>query len=161
MDNASKALIIAGAILIAVMLVSLGVMLYNTAAGVAEGTISSMESLGVDGYNAQFSQSFGDRQSANVCKGLIDKVITNNQAGENTIAISFKGQTYSIDKGGATKKVTLSGSKLSTNKQLSDMRAKISSRDTVYKIQVDTTQDGGGYDSSGAIKFIVIEGVSK
>lgn len=160
MDNASKALIIAGAILIAVMLVSLGVMLYNTAAGVAEGTISSMESLGVDGYNAQFSQSFGDRQSASVCQGLIDKVITNNQAGENTITITFKGKTKAVDKGGAVKDVTLSGT-CTTNKQLSDMRAKISSRDTVYKIQVDTSKTGGGYDSSGAIKFIVIEGVEK
>lgn len=161
MDNASKALIIAGAILIAVMLVSLGVMLYNTAAGVAEGTVSSMESLGVDGYNAQFSQSFGNRQSAAVVQGLIDKVITNNQAGENTIYISATGTTYKIKTGGTPEAVTLNVSKKADNKSLSDLRAQISSRDTVYEIKVDTAQTGGGYDSAGAIKYISIKAVSK
>ena len=34
MDNASKALIIAGAVLIAVMLVSVGVLVYNNSIGV-------------------------------------------------------------------------------------------------------------------------------
>ena len=90
MDNASKALIIAGAILIAVMLVSLGVMLYNTAAGVAESSIGSMEQLGVQGFNGQFETYFGGAKSREQVKGLIRKVIANN-ANVNNPTITIDG----------------------------------------------------------------------
>jgi hypothetical protein len=77
MDNASKALIIAGAILIAVMLVSLGVMLYNTAANVAENSVGSVDALGIQGFNAQFESYFGTKSRAQA-QGLVNKVRANN-----------------------------------------------------------------------------------
>ena len=146
MDNASKALIIAGAILIAVMLVSLGVMLYNTAAGVAEGTIGTVESLGVEGFNAQFNQYMGDRQRASVAQGLIDKVIANNANGDTTISVTLKKGT------GASNGTS---GKTSTADGLTSMRGKITSKNTVYNIVVDS------YDTSGTIKEISITGVGK
>lgn len=148
MDNASKALIIAGAILIAVMLVSLGVMLYNTAAGVAEGTIGTVESLGVEGYNAQFNQYVGNRQKANVAQGLIDKVIANNANGDTTIKVTLKKGT------GAPSTITAMSAQ-STAAQLTNMRNKITSKDTVYNITVLA------YDTSGTITSMQIEAVAK
>ena len=147
MDNASKALIIAGAILIAVMLVSLGVMLYNTAAGVAEGTIGTVEALGVGGFNAQFNQYMGERQRASVAQGLIDKVITNNANGDTTISVQLLKGTSTNSK--------LAASKTSDTAKLTETRGLITTKDTVYKIEV------GSYDTSGTINFIKISGVAK
>ena len=145
MDNASKALIIAGAILIAVMLVSLGVMLYNTAAGVAESTTGTVESLGIEGYNAQFNQYMGERQRAAVAQGLIDKVITNNANADTTISVQL------VAGGG----LRTSLASTSTATELTTMRNTITTKNTVYKITV------GGYDTSGTINSIIITGVAK
>lgn len=147
MDNASKALIIAGAILIAVMLVSLGVMLYNTAAGVAESTTGTVESLGIEGYNAQFNQYMGERQRAAVAQGLIDKVITNNANADTTISVQLIGTSGT----GMTTNIA------ATNDQASliTMRNTITSKNTVYKIEI------GGYDTSGTINNIKITAVAK
>lgn len=147
MDNASKALIIAGAILIAVMLVSLGVMLYNTAAGVAESTTGTVESLGIEGYNAQFNQYMGERQRAAVAQGLIDKVITNNANADTTISVQLIG----------TSGTGMTTSIAATNDQASliTMRNTITSKNTVYKIEI------GGYDTSGTINSIKITAVAK
>lgn len=148
MDNASKALIIAGAILIAVMLVSLGVMLYNTAAGVAESTTGTVESLGVEGFNAQFNQYMGERQRASVAQGLIDKVIANNANGDTTISVQLL-------KGTSTETSLVAKAKTSDKTALTTMRNTITTKNTVYKIEV------GSYDTSGAINYITITGVKK
>lgn len=137
MDNASKALIIAGAILIAVMLVSLGVMLYNTASGVAEGTIGTVEALGVEGFNAQFNQYMGSGKKASVTQGLIDKVIANNANGETTISVTYNGTTAS------------------TSTALTNIRNSITSKDVTYTIAATN------YDTTGVITAITITKVNR
>lgn len=129
MDNASKALIIAGAILIAVMLVSLGVMLYNTAAGVAETTIGSVEALGVSGFNAQFETYLGTGKSKSQAVGLISKVIANNA--NNDVEIKIGGKTSVQD---------LSATRDSINAK----------KNKVYDISV------GNYYKDGTIESITI-----
>ena len=133
MDNASKALIIAGAILIAVMLVSLGVMLYNTAAGVAESTTGTVESLGVEGFNAQFNQYMGTGKRAAIAQGLIDKVIANNANGDTTITVNGK----------------------STATDLTAIRNGLTNKDVNYTITAT------GWDSTGVINAIEIASVSR
>ena len=59
MDNASKALIIAGAILIAVMLISLGVLIYNRAQETAIGSLDTISTLDDRTFNAQFTTYCG------------------------------------------------------------------------------------------------------
>ncbi len=145
MDNASKALIIAGAILIAVMLVSLGVMLYQTAAGVAENTVGTVEALGVTGYNSQFTQYMGNNKKASVAQGLIDKVIANNANADTTITVKAVS-------GG---KFTTANSGTSDATTLTTIRNAITSKDTVYNITVT------GYDSTGVITEITITGASR
>lgn len=152
MDNASKALIIAGAILIAVMLVSLGVMLYNTASGVAESTTGTVEALGVEGFNAQFNQYTGNRKNASIAQGLIDKVIANNANGDTTIKVTVaKDSTYS---GSITTGTNISATS-GTGTTLTTLRNGLTSKDTVYNITVDS------YDTSGAISSLKITAVKK
>lgn len=144
MDNASKALIIAGAILIAVMLVSLGVMLYNTAAGVAETTIGSVEALGVSGFNAQFETYLGTGKSKSQAAGLVSKVLANNTNNDIEIEITFK------PKSGASQ------SNQKSTASLSKIRDTINAtKNVAYDITVDTAN---GYNKDGTIKTIIITG---
>ena len=62
MENASKALIIAGAILISILIIGLGVYFYNMAA--SAGKRASLDSQAAEAHNQQFTSYFGERQSA-------------------------------------------------------------------------------------------------
>ncbi|MBQ9267763.1 MAG: hypothetical protein IJ217_05785 [Clostridia bacterium] len=92
MDNASKALIMAGAILIAVMLISLGVLLYNRSAEQAESSIGTIEALGVTAFNEQFIPFLGTAVKGSSVKTLINKVQTNNANSDYTINL-YTGAT--------------------------------------------------------------------
>ena len=75
MENASKALIIAGAILLAILIISLGILIYNQAAGIANG--NAMSEVEITQFNTQFTQYEG-RQSGSTVRALLQKVISNN-----------------------------------------------------------------------------------
>lgn len=84
MENASKALIIAGAILLSILLISLGIMIFNQ----AQDTInnSGMSQAEVSAYNNKFSKYEGV-QKGSVVKSLIQEAIASN-ADENNISAS-------------------------------------------------------------------------
>ena len=54
MENASKALIIAGAILLAILLITLGILVYNQAAGVINS--NAMSDVEIQQFNQKFLQ---------------------------------------------------------------------------------------------------------
>lgn len=76
MENASKALIIAGAILLAILLISLGIMIYNQAQGVVDG--SGMSEAEVQTFNAKFLKYEGKQPGA-VVKSMVQDVMANNK----------------------------------------------------------------------------------
>ena len=78
MDNASKALIMAGAILIAVALVSLGVYLYQSAANSVGDSTAYMDATKVETQNSKFEKYAGDRVKGPDVKSLIRAVGTFN-----------------------------------------------------------------------------------
>ena len=75
MENASKALIIAGAILLAILLISLGIMIYNQAQNTVNN--SGMSEAELSSYNNKFLKYEGT-QTGSVIKSLINEVITTN-----------------------------------------------------------------------------------
>ena len=76
MENASKALIIAGAILLAILIISLGIMIYRQASGVVDS--NAMDEVAVSSFNEKFQQYVGDNiRGANV-NALISSIIQNN-----------------------------------------------------------------------------------
>lgn len=78
MDNASKALVMAGAILIAVMLISLGVVLFNTASDIAQDTSKQLDSLAIETFNSGFVQMTGTAVKGSTVRTLINKVKSHN-----------------------------------------------------------------------------------
>ena len=76
MENASKALIIAGAILLAILIISLGIMVYRQASGVVDS--NAMDEVAVSSFNEKFQQYVGKNvRGANV-NALISSIIQNN-----------------------------------------------------------------------------------
>ena len=77
MDNASKAIIMAGAVLIAIGLVGLGVYLYRSGSGVAISTGDELSMREIQQMNAKFTQYDG------VCLGVEVKSLIKNVRSHN------------------------------------------------------------------------------
>ena len=80
MENASKALIIAGAVLISILLISLGVMIYRNAADIASG--NQMKDFEITAFNTKFSQYEGKKNGSQV-KTLVQDCLSSNVNDEN------------------------------------------------------------------------------
>ena len=76
MENASKALIIAGAILLAILIISLGIMVFQNAKGVVD--TNAMSELEIQQFNQKFTQYEGDRVRGASVRTMIQAVLTNN-----------------------------------------------------------------------------------
>ena len=79
MENASKALIIAGAILLSILLISLGIVVFNQAKDVASG--SGMTQSEVQAFNAKFTQYEG-KQKGSAIRSMVQEVLANNNGSE-------------------------------------------------------------------------------
>ena len=96
MENASKALIIAGAVLISILLIAVGVMIFNQATGVFDETGAQMDEQTVRMFNQKFEGYDGQQRGSSV-KSLISTVITNNDMDQNARTVSVNGKTTSTD----------------------------------------------------------------
>lgn len=101
MENASKALLIAGAILLAILLISLGIMVYNN----AKGTISdsNLDTEKAQAFNTKISQYCGSSKSGTTMNSLVDAIAASNgaQTGKPTthfitlnVATKVKGSVH-------------------------------------------------------------------
>jgi len=77
MENASKALIIAGAILLSILIIGLGMFIYTQAAG-AMGN-ANLDPEKVSAYNSKF-ESYADTQSGTNARALCDLIRNHNNA---------------------------------------------------------------------------------
>ena len=76
MENASKALIIAGAILLAILIITLGIMVYRQAAGVVDS--NAMDEVAVSSFNEKFQQYVGENVRGAKVNALLSSVVQNN-----------------------------------------------------------------------------------
>lgn len=77
MENASKALLIAGSVLIVLLLIGVGMLIYSRATGVIDTAASTMNSQEIQAFNSQFTPYEGNQKGASI-RSLISKVIANN-----------------------------------------------------------------------------------
>ncbi len=90
MDNASKALIIAGAVLIAVMLVSIGVLVYQSAVGQVNNALQKQDATNISLYNSTYSFYTGAGQSRSKVCSLLETIKGEYDANaEHTIEVTF------------------------------------------------------------------------
>lgn len=130
MENATKALMIAGAVLIAIMIIGLGMSIYQSATGIMNDTMGGLDELTISNFNNPLLEYEGNQRGSKV-KQLISKVITTNASnlGINDDRI-----------------ITLNG--VSTSDKLTEERTKIVSGAT-YLVSLT-------YDANGLITTITV-----
>ena len=89
MENASKALIIAGAILLSILLISLGIMVYRNASGtINNANLNSEEAMA---FNSRFDSYLGRRKSNADMNALVSAIQGSNGAQKG------KSDTHYVD----------------------------------------------------------------
>lgn len=81
MENASKALIIAGAILLAILIISLGIFIFNQASEVTKS--SNLSEVEVLQFNEKFTSFEGSNKRGNEINSLLSRVVQNNLANKD------------------------------------------------------------------------------
>lgn len=135
MENASKALLIAGAVLIVIVLISVGMLIVNQASSVTDQASDLTQGQAVDTFNTQF-QNYAGVQKGSSIKSLLSSISTSNATNENTskhtisVTLILTGTTKVLD--GITDASTIT--------------AQVSNVVNSAKYKVDLTgKDGEGY----------------
>ena len=103
MENASKALIIAGAILLAILIIGLGIFIYRQAANTVSDT--GMDQLAIQQFNGQFENYLDKNMSGTTAKALIDTINANNAGKKYKATVAAENGKTSA---GMIKKITIS-----------------------------------------------------
>lgn len=126
MENASKALIIAGAILISILLISVGVLVMNSINPMKKSAQDRSETMAIESFNAQFI-SYEGEQSGSQVRAMFSAVNASNAVNDHKVKV--------VSSDGTTEIKNASG--YSTNKK--------------YTIEI-ITYDAGGYASVIQVK---------
>ena len=86
MENSSKALIIAGAILLAILLISLGIMIFNQAQDTV--TNSGMTEAELTSFNNKFLKYEGNAVKGTMVKSMMQEVKAANQNASDGVKIT-------------------------------------------------------------------------
>ncbi len=133
MENASKALIIAGAILISIVIISLGVMIVSNVMDTIRGANVSEQER--EAYNQIFVSYEGTRSGTQV-RALCDKVLSHNQGYPD----DFSRHIQLLEKDASS--TTAAPTAAVTAKEISDIKAKIKAGST-YTVTIGYDQNSG------------------
>ena len=89
MDNASKALIIAGAILLAILLITIGIILINSGRDIAEQGETAMKSQNIQLFNNQFIPYEGKGKTYKEVVELLNIVRNSNITNYNEVIVAL------------------------------------------------------------------------
>lgn len=115
MENASKALIMAGSILIAILIISLGILIFNNFRDKAISS-ANLDKQEISEFNSKITPYVGQNTSGSQVNTLIQYVISNNIAVVNS-GETFKGITikYPTTSGNVTIKLKDDGTAVEYN----------------------------------------------
>ena len=82
MENASKALIIAGAILLSILIIAIGMYIYNSSQQSIQGAAAQIGEQDIQAFNQTWEMYEGAQTGANI-KTLISKLSTNYNTNKN------------------------------------------------------------------------------
>jgi len=121
MENASKALIIAGSVLIAILVISLGLIIFKSTSGTTDQTQDLGKTLEVQQFNSQFLKYCGDSVKGSQVRTLCEVIIAHNANSDNKVTINDSNRTAS---------------------QISDIRNKIKTNQN-YAVKQDVNDSTG------------------
>ena len=148
MENASKALIIAGAILIAIMIISLGILIFNQMGGFVKNN-ANLDEQEIAAFNSKITPYLGQSISGSQVNALIQYVISNNlaciQSGETVKAIAIE-----FPNGEETNTIKVEGNELKG----ADVKRVETGPGQYYSVS-------GTYDSNGLLTNITVSAQNK
>lgn len=90
MENASKALIIAGAILVSILLISIAVIIINSTGKMNDQVGTTTDTMAIETFNSQFTNYEGSAVTASQIKSLVSKVKASNATNDATSSADEK-----------------------------------------------------------------------
>lgn len=90
MENATKALLIAGSILIAILLIAIGVRIFNTTSETTTQSQSTMDATAINTFNSQFTGYLGKALNDSRARALIQKMISSNATSTHKVGYGGK-----------------------------------------------------------------------
>lgn len=133
MENASKALLIAGAILIVIVLISIGMMIVSSSQDITGQVGDITTSQAITAFNQEYENYQGPQRGASV-RSLLGKIATNN-------ASNSSGHTIAVTISDTAKKITMN--KETKTKEITQVAAEIVSSAT-YTVVIED-KDSNGY----------------
>lgn len=97
MENASKALIIAGAILISILLISVGIMVMNSTDSVTGGVGKEMDAQEIQMFNSKFENYIGESVRGSSVRTLLTTIDSNNATADDDRQVKVSGLGESTD----------------------------------------------------------------
>lgn len=108
MENASKALLIAGAILLAILLISLGIIVFNRAKGTV--TDANLDQETAQAFNTKLIQYCGNNKSADDMNNLMNALMSLNGSQKEKGNAKYVDMVLASDTFGSVDKNGKSGS---------------------------------------------------
>lgn len=106
MENASKALLIAGAILIAILLIGIGMMVFGNISGITGQSQQQMDSMEIQIFNSKFSSYEGTNVSGSNVKQLLNTIVAHNSSTTDTsLQLDLVVGTKAIQKDNITSEI--------------------------------------------------------
>ncbi len=99
MENASKALIIAGAILISIILISIGIMVVNSSTALTDSAAKNMSEQEIQAFNSKF-MNYGGTQKGSTLRALMQVVIASNSEHKEdglSVGVTFSDASKETD----------------------------------------------------------------
>ena len=90
MENATKALLIAGSVLVAILLIAMGLRIFNSTSGTTEQSQKVMDTTAITTFNSQFDAGFSVSS-----KGTMSRKVTGVQA---NALIQKVNASYAVNK---------------------------------------------------------------
>ena len=159
MDNASKALIMAGAILISLALVGLGVYIFSISSDLQDSTGQQMDVMAAQTTNKQLDNYAGVKKRGSEVKSLINLVKTLNAQKVFPVDIVYitSGTGTSVTHGTTPNQVTATWTAPGSDKT-SASTAPTDIRDSAwYEVQIFDLLASDGYLDSIAIRAYATE----
>lgn len=164
MENASKALLIAGAILICILLIAIGMYIYQSAQGTIQTAAGQMGQQEKEMYNSMIKKYIGRSKKGSDVKLMIDAVISQNNQYVNEsgkfISVANNGVSgYPTADGGVNDKCNLAN--VYTNQNAVNNQANIDAASKEMRALAQKVSAGKNYavtefTTDGIIYAVVI-----
>ena len=151
MENASQALIIAGAILLAILIIAIGMYIYNSAQSTITESLTDMSTQQIDAFNSSY-ESYKGKQTGSQISAMAGRLIANANTYKDEPAKLPQVVCEKLVANGSVSNIDVNGSNDGNQQNYIDTLAVIKNKvENKHSYTVEL-----GYGTSGLINKITI-----